>query len=91
MNEKKDKDDSHGKTQEFNIVINAQPFKVDGPDISYQQVFDLANDGSWDANTSVLITYTRGHGNKPEGTLAKGGSVKLKDDMIFDVDPTGKS
>lgn len=88
---KPEKDDDHGHDKEFDIIINAQPFTVSGDEITYQQIFDLANDGSWDANTSLTITYSRGHGNKPDGTLAKGGSVKLKKGMIFDVDPTGKS
>ena len=85
------KDDDHGRDKEFGIIINAQPFTVQGDEITYQQIFDLANDGSWNADTSLTITYSRGHGNKPEGTLATGGSVKLKKGMIFDVDPTGKS
>lgn len=88
---KPEKDDDHGRDKEFDIIINAQPFTVQGDEITYQQIFDLANDGSWNADTSLTITYSRGHGNKPEGTLAKGGSVKLKKGMIFDVDPTGKS
>lgn len=37
------------------------------------------------------ITYRRGHGNKPEGTLVEGESVKVKDGMIFNVTATDKS
>jgi hypothetical protein len=47
--------------------------------------------GTSGANTIYTITYRRGHGQKPEGTLVDGQSVKLKDGMIFNVTPTDKS
>lgn len=37
------------------------------------------------------VTYKRGHGNKPEGILAPGASVKVKEGMIFNVSETGQS
>ena len=37
------------------------------------------------------ITYKRGHGEKPEGTLVEGDSVKGKEGMIFNVTRTDKS
>ena len=37
------------------------------------------------------ITYRRGQGNKPEGTLDDGDTVKLKEGMIFNVTATDKS
>ena len=37
------------------------------------------------------ITYRRGQGNKPEGTLDEGDTVKLKEGMIFNVTATDKS
>jgi hypothetical protein len=37
------------------------------------------------------VKYKNGHGNKPEGTLSPGGSVKIKDGMSFSVSPTGQS
>ena len=37
------------------------------------------------------VKYTHGNGNKPEGTLSKGGSVKVKNGMTFSVSETGQS
>lgn len=40
---------------------------------------------------AYTVTYERGEGNKPEGQLVKGSSVKVKDGMIFHVSRTGES
>lgn len=40
---------------------------------------------------AYTVTFERGEGNKPEGQLVKGGSVKVKDGMIFNVSRTGES
>jgi Multiubiquitin len=37
------------------------------------------------------VTYRRGEGNKPEGTLVEGETVKVKEGMIFNVTATDKS
>ena len=37
------------------------------------------------------VTYTRGEGHKPQGTLVEGETVKVKDGMIFNVTATDKS
>ena len=37
------------------------------------------------------ITYRKGHGHKPEGTLLEGQTVKVKEGMIFNVTATDKS
>ena len=37
------------------------------------------------------VNYTHGHGNKPEGILAPGASVKVKEGMRFRVNKTGQS
>ena len=37
------------------------------------------------------VKYKNGQGNKPEGILSPGASVKVKDDMIFSVSETGQS
>lgn len=46
-----------------------------------------------DKNPNIIytVTYRRGEGKKPEGTLVEGESVKVKDGMIFDVTRTDKS
>lgn len=37
------------------------------------------------------VTYKRGQGKKPEGTLVPGASVKVKEGMVFNVSETGQS
>nr|WP_306919766.1 multiubiquitin domain-containing protein [Rhizobium mesoamericanum] len=39
----------------------------------------------------MFVLSTHGQGNKPEGTLAPGASVKVKEGMIFSVSETGQS
>ncbi|WP_408626473.1 multiubiquitin domain-containing protein [Amycolatopsis thermoflava] len=37
------------------------------------------------------VTFRRGSGHKPEGTLRPGETVKVKEGMIFNVTATDKS
>jgi len=39
-------------------------------------------------NRLYTVTYRRAAGEKPEGTLVEGGTVKVKDGMIFNVTAT---
>lgn len=80
------------KEKVFEIIVNTRPKEVTGDEISYENIVKLAYpDLAGKPNTRFTITYRRGHGNKPEGSLAPGGTVKLKDGMIFNVTPTDKS
>lgn len=61
-------------------------------DISYAQVVTLeVPDYPEHPDITYSVKYKNGHGNKPEGTLSQGGSVKVKDGMIFSVSETGQS
>lgn len=40
---------------------------------------------------TYTVKYRNGHGNRPEGTLVKGESVRVKDGEIFSVSETGQS
>jgi hypothetical protein len=40
---------------------------------------------------AYTVTFERGEGEKPEGQLVKGSSVKVKDGMTFHVSRTGES
>ncbi len=73
-----------------NIYVNGTPHAWEEKEISYAQVVLFAfPDG--DQTLIYSITYKNGHGDKPEGTLSPGGSVKVKDEMSFRVSPTGQS
>lgn len=74
------------------IIVNAFPFKVEKDDISYDEVVTLAfPDFPQHPERTYSVTYERGQGNKPTGILSPGGSVKVKDGMIFYVKHTGQS
>ena len=42
-------------------------------------------------NVTFTVTYRRGDGHKPEGSLVDGECVPVKDGMIFNVTRTDKS
>lgn len=74
------------------IVVNSREKEWGEKEISFDQVAALAyptppNGG----NVEYSISFRRGQGNKPEGELSEGESVKVKDGMIFDVTPTDLS
>lgn len=88
--------EEHGKGHEpqtVTIIINGRkkPWPKND-DISFEEVVALAfpNPPSGDG-IQFTVQYTRGHGNKPAGTLVEGQSVKVKDGMEFDVTQTNRS
>lgn len=84
-NEKKDK-----KT--VTIIIDGTPHEVEKDDMTYVEIVTLADpEYPQHPDTTYSVTYKRGHSNKPEGTLSPGGSVKIKDGMVFNVSRTGQS
>lgn len=61
-------------------------------DITYAQVVTLeVPDYALHPEITYSVRYTRGHGNKPEGILIVGASVKVKEGMVFNVSETGQS
>ena len=85
----------HGNDHEkqVTIVVDGTQHPWAEKEISYEQVVNLAYDGNPPSGDQVDISvgYRRGHGEKPEGDLEPGQSVKVKDGMIFDVTATNRS
>ena len=74
------------------IVVNGRQKEVTAPELSFADIVRLAfEDAVFNDTTVYTVTYKRGHGNKPEGTLVEGDTVKVKDGMIFNVARTDKS
>lgn len=74
------------------IVVNGTEHEVEKDDISYEEVIQLAYENPpYGENTLFSVTYRRGNGNKPDGTLTVDECVKAKEGMIFDVTATDKS
>ncbi len=74
------------------IVINGTEHAVEKDHLSYEEVIKLAYENPpYGENTLFSVTYRRGNGNKPDGTLTIDECVKVKEGMIFDVTATDKS
>ena len=82
-----------GKDKTVTIVVDGTPHEVPKKEnITYTEVVTLAYpDFPQHPEITFSVTYTRGHGDKPEGILAPGGSIKVKEGMSFRVNRTGQS
>ncbi len=83
--------DNH-RDQDFTIVVNGREKTVTGKELSFAQLVALAFDTPPTGDNIIFtITYRRGQGEKPEGSLVEGETVKIKKGMIFNVTATDKS
>lgn len=75
------------------IYVNGTPHEVEKKEeLTYDEVVTLAfPDFPQHPERNYSVKYVKGHGNKPEGILAPGGTVKAQDGMEFTVTPTGQS
>jgi hypothetical protein len=74
------------------IYVNSTPFEFKGNRITYAEVVTLGfSDFPQHPERTYSVTYKKGHSNKPEGILAPGASIKVKDGMQFTVKHTGQS
>lgn len=74
------------------IIVEGTPHEWPKGDILFKEVVTLeVPDFAQHPEITYSVMYQRGHGNKPEGTLSPGGSVKVKEGMIFNVSETGQS
>jgi hypothetical protein len=72
------------------IKVNGEPHKWTKKDISFDEVLTLAG-LPLDPTITYSVKYTNGPGKEPDGILAKGTSVRVKDDMRFKAHKTGQS
>lgn len=75
------------------IVVEATPHEwPKDDDITYVQVVTLeVPNYAQNPHITYSVRYKAGQGNKPEGILTPGASVKVKEGMIFYVSETGQS
>lgn len=93
MAESNEKSPSGGEDKTVTIIVEAtaHPWPKN-TDITYAQVVTLEfPEYPQHPERTYSVTYNNGHGNKPEGVLAPGGSVKIKDQMVFHVTDTSQS
>jgi hypothetical protein len=82
----------HDHDHETEIVINGRKKTVTKKELTFDEVVHLAFEPvPTGPNVLFTITYRRGQGNKPEGTLVQGETLKVKEGMIINVTATDKS
>jgi len=74
------------------LIVEGSPHEWPKEEITYAEVVTLEVP-SYPQHPEITysVKYKKGHGNKPEGVLAPGASVKVKDRMEFSVSETGQS
>jgi hypothetical protein len=78
--------------KDVTIIVNGRQKVVTKKELSFAEIVALAFDNPPTGENIVFtVVYRKGEGNKPEGTLIEGQTVKVKDGMIFDVTATDKS
>ena len=82
----------HSAPREITIYVNTRKKQEKKRHLTYGQVVALAfNPVPTGENIMFTITYRNGPKQNPEGELLPGGTVKIKNGMIFDVTQTNKS
>ncbi|OGC93169.1 MAG: hypothetical protein A2W25_06010 [candidate division Zixibacteria bacterium RBG_16_53_22] len=91
-NLQENKHEEQGHNKDFTIIVNGRQKVVTAKELSFAEIVALAFDNPpTGPNIVFTVTYRRGEGNKPEGTLVEGEKVKIKEGMIFNVTATDKS
>lgn len=79
-----------GKTKQVTIIVNTRPHEwTKKDDITFEEIVALAFPGQPYDPEGTTVEYSRGHGK--DKSLRPGESVKVKDGMIFDVEPANRS
>ena len=74
------------------IVVEGTPHKWPEEYITYDQVVTLeVPDYAQNPQITYTVIYKKGPRDKPEGTLSKGGTVKVVEGMVFNVTQAGQS
>ena len=74
------------------IIVNGTAKSVEKERLLFEEIVALAYETPPTGDgVQFTIQYTKGHSDKPKGTLVEGQSVKVKEGMEFDVTPTNRS
>jgi len=83
---------NENKDKATTIIVNGRSKTVTTRELTFDEIVKLAIDNPPSGpNVVITVTYHKGHGDKPEGSLLPGKAVKVKNGMIFDVTATDKS
>ena len=79
-------------TRIVTIIVEGGPHEWPKGEITFVEVVTLEVPNYLEhPEITYSVKYKNGHGNRPEGILPPGGSVKVKEGMIFSVSETGQS
>lgn len=90
---KPDKPEKPDDTKDGTVYFNGRPKQLDkNTEIAFNDAvaYAFAQPPTGD-NLQFTVQYTKGHSDKPKGSLVEGQSVKAKDGMEFDVTATNRS
>lgn len=73
------------------IIVNARPRIVAGPDVTFEQIVQLAFPGAPEANVVFSMTYRHAKSKPHQGELGIGGIVTVKKGTTFNVTRTVQS
>lgn len=92
MSREQHEDKQHEEPKRVTIIVEGTPYEVPKTALTYAEVVTLF-EPTYPQHPEITyaVIYKRGDGDKPEGTLPPGASVKVKDGMVFNVSRTGQS
>ena len=73
------------------IIVNARPYTVTDPEVTFEQVVQFAFPGAHEANVVFSMTYRHAASKPHAGELGPGGVVEVKKDTVFNVTRTVQS
>ncbi len=84
--------EGHEGSVSVTIIVEGTPHEWSKRTITHEEVVKLeVPEYPQNPPFTYAVTYKCGPSNKPEGILAPGASVKVKEGMIFNVSETGQS
>ena len=91
-NVRRDRVERPGDDKQFDVTVNGRPKTVPSDELTFDEVVRLAFDPPPTGKAIMFaVTYRDGGGRPPEGSLAPGTTVKVKDGTVFNVTATDKS
>ncbi len=78
-------------TKTIEIIVNSRPRVVNDPNVTFEQVVELAFPGPHGPNIVFSMTFSRAVSTPHAGELGLGGTVIVKKGTIFNVTRTDKS
>ncbi len=78
--------------KEITIIINGTAKVIEKERLTFEEVIALSFDNPPTGDgVQFTVQFSRGHSDKPKGSLVEGQSVQVKEGMEFDVTPTNRS